>query len=195
MYINMPEPLQYMLASMLSLAEHEQEQLISLSYCGSRPDYPEKILNLKWGLVGNWKIVSLIEAFGEEEGFKMFCDVLNFFSTTSDYAQRKEELSWLYQLAHSKGSKCSVDGKNFDEGVQNLFKKLSRLDAVKIEGVEQELFVPSIIVQCTDLDCGFYKGFLYVAEEKTFKHLSWPKETPNYVKLFLKAKEKLATVK
>lgn len=188
----MPEDVQYMLASMLSLkGEYEHSTpVISFNYTQSDPNYFEKILNLKWGLHGNWRSVSLIKVFGEEEGFRKFCETLHIMSQDGSHRSEKDErLAWLYKIANSQGVDCSVPGANFDEGIRNLFKKLTVLDKVKVG--EDELFVPQIIMRCETPreHVHFYRGFVYVSEEKSFKNISWPNETPNYVKPFFEMEQ------
>lgn len=191
LYCNMPEVIQYYLASMLSLSE-QRKPTITLAYTGSDPKWPEKILNLRWSLEGDWKIMNFKEHFDKKTEQEIFNDFLELMkkgkeSKNSGYTDYNNYAAWLFQSAR----KLEVSGKNFETGVTNLFNLASERTELRIS--DQTICVPSVLIQRTVHNGHYssYEMFIYVESEKTFMNILYGNKTPNYVKDFLELESKM----
>lgn len=179
-YLKMPKDVALMMASMLSLGE-PRKPVISFAYTGSDVEYIEPVLNLRWSLSGEWKILDFKKMFNDDNvAFKKFLDLLR---TEKDHFIRNQKLSHLCGPGFNT-ERLEVSGRSFDEGIRNLFIKIT--EKVKIQNGDTEMYLPVVLVKVEkNTNHNFYSAYMYVEEEKSFVNIWWPNEAPNYVKKFL----------
>lgn len=179
-YLKMPKDVALVMASMLSLGE-ERRPFITLSYTGSNTEFTEPILNLRWSLVGEWVVLNFKKMFKEDTiSFEKFLDLLQ---TEKDYFKRNQKLAYLCGPGFDV-EKLEVDGRCLEDGVTNLFLKLT--DKAEIQKGEKKMFLPVVLVQIErSQNYNSFSAYMYIEEQKSFVSIWWPNETPNYVKKFL----------
>ena len=177
-YVGFCQETQLMLASMLSLTD-ERKKLLSFECTSSEPEYPEKILNLKWSLYGDWRTFAPGKYFqNTEKAMEIF---INLFKFGKD--QKYFEFGVLAGGLYSMATDLRIEGKDFDTGVENLFKLLSS----KHEGIigEESVEFPLLIIHRHGReDCYFYEVYIFMNGHGSFINIQHPKETPNFVKRF-----------
>lgn len=181
-YVNLPEKTQLQLAAILTLSSNPRQnrgKLISLSYTDSETKYSEKILNLKWSLYGDWRIVNFLSHFGEESGVKEFNDLLSVTKKiredTEGYRKYEDNLSRIFSFS----KEVEVRGRDFETGIDNLFLLLS---SVYVKG---EITFPSIVI-CKKVHKinNSYDGFWWVPQKAGFASLLNPRFVPDYARKF-----------
>lgn len=179
-YLKMPRDVALMMASMLSLGK-ERKPFITLGYTESDTEYAEPILNLRWSLVGEWVVLNFKKMFKDDTiSFEKFLDLLQ---TEKDYFKRNQKLAYLCGPGFSS-DKLEVEGRCLEDGVTNLFLKLT--EKTEIQKGEKKMFLPVVMVQIErSQNYNSFSAYMYIEEQKSFVNIWWPNETPNYVKKFL----------
>jgi len=174
-YVNLSEKTQLQMASLLTLSV-KRAKLIACGFTESEINYPEKILNLKWYLCGDWKILNFLSYFGEEGGIKEFNNFLSVVKNrrviNNDANKYDNYLRWLFSFS----KEVEVRGKDFETGVDNLFQLLSSVY------IKEDLTFPTILIH-KESDY-YYQGFWWIPEKAGFANLMNPTSVPNFAKKF-----------
>lgn len=192
-YVNLPEKTQLQLASILTLSNNPREnrdKLIALSYTDSEIEYQEKVLNLKWSLYGDWKIINFLTYFGEESngkkesGVKIFNDFLKIVRDLAENREFKRSmklndyLGWLFSFS----KEIEVRGKDFETGIDSLFQLLTS------NYIKDGVVFPSILIHKNGNI--FYSAFWWIPEKAGFARLTNPTHVPDYAKKFFDSMQK-----
>ncbi len=187
-YLKMPQDVALMMASMLSLGE-ARKPFITLGYTGSETKYPEPVLNLRWSLANDWRVLNFKRMFKDDKiAYEKFVEL---FKTKGDHFQRNQKLSYLCGPGFDTEN-LEISGNCFDEGIRNLFAKL--IGKVEIQKNEKKMFLPFVLVKIERSTYGnSFSAYVYLEEQKSFVNIWWPEEAPNYVKKFLEFEENMLT--
>lgn len=184
-YVTLPEKTQLQLASILTLSSNlyeNRDKLISFGYTSFETVYPEKILNLKCYLYGNWRIFNFFTYYGEEKGVASFMNfmeiVINRRKASSHSFTYDAKIKSFFQRALS----VEARGNDFEAGIENLFTLIT---SVYVQG---DVTLPSILINQENEYS--HRAFWWRPEKAGFANLIKPIDVPDYAKKFFDAMPK-----
>lgn len=157
LYLNMSKKTanQLLILSSIFGVEETDRAMITLSYTKGYADYPEPILNLKWSLAGECKILRHDEYKGNPAGL-----IKDLFSLINDtITSSKANNFWRSLYVSDFGTK----GKDLKTGVNDIFTKLS----ADIELGDTGFYLPQVFLWKEKHD-SFVKTFYFSKEKNRF---------------------------
>ncbi len=121
--------IQEKLKSFLPLFSGHAKDMIRFSYTPGLVEYPEEeILNLQWRLPAGFKVINLLEATSWiKDGLQLYVDLVQ----ASQKEAQKEYIKLLAGLYNTIPQEFYVGGANFEQGIENIFKKLTHTCEIK----------------------------------------------------------------